>query len=296
MSRMTTSCANLSWAMPAMQRACSSGVRAGMLAAVEAVSLDQLRNGRGHEALDRPAARNAVTDVARSDRKRLDLEEQDVLRTLELGKDFVEALARIARPRRNREPRAFEDRVRLLPVEEVRELVGADQNERIVPPARAQHVDRALIGIELDLVLGKRGARESQARVGVDRNVLVNRTRRDEDDELLERKLLVRGARELDVTLVRRIEGAAEQPCHAFAKSVRRASYDGVSRSHLANGLTSGTSALAASIARSVSYTVVRNSTPGPSSAHHATGRTVGAPTLPGLTTLTPATERSNWR
>src|SRR5919201_94948 len=200
MSRMTTSCANLSWAMPAMRRACSSGVRAGMLAAVEAVSLDQLGDGRRDESLDRLTARDAVTDVARSDRKRLDLEEQDVLRTLELGKDLVEALARIAGPRRNREPRALEDRIRLLPIVEVGELVCTDQDERIVPPARAQHVDRALIGIELDLVLGKRGARESQARVGVDRNVLVTRTCRDEDEELLERELLVCGARELDVT------------------------------------------------------------------------------------------------
>src|SRR6266581_3803799 len=114
MSRMTTSCASLSWAMPAMRRACSSGVRAGMLAAVEAKSLDQFSDRRGNETFDRLAARDTVADASRRDRQGLDLEEQDALWPLEVGEHLVELIARIAGPCSNCKSRVLEDRVRLL--------------------------------------------------------------------------------------------------------------------------------------------------------------------------------------
>src|SRR6266702_3168372 len=153
MSRMTTTCASLSWAMPAMRRACSSDVRGGMLAAVEAEFLDQVGDRRRHQAVDRFAARNAAADVTRSDRQRLDLEEQDALGTLQPLEDGVEPLARITGPRRNGEPRMLEHCVRLLPIKEVAELVRADQQQRVVPPVGAQHVDRAAVRIQLDVVV-----------------------------------------------------------------------------------------------------------------------------------------------
>src|SRR5712691_9069952 len=145
MSRMTTSCASLSWAMPAMRRACSSGARERMLAAVEAEHLDQLGHCRRNEPLDRLAARNAVADLTRRDRQRLDLEEQHSLRLLQPLEHAVESLARIPGPRRNSEPRVFEHALRILPREEVAELVGADQEQRIAPSPGAQHVHRARV-------------------------------------------------------------------------------------------------------------------------------------------------------
>src|ERR687886_892480 len=112
MSRMTTSCASLSWAMPAIRRACSSGVRAGMLAAVEAESLDELLDRGRNEALDRLASRDAVADLARRDRKRFDLEEQHAFRPAQPFEHAVESLARISRARSNSESRPFQYLVR----------------------------------------------------------------------------------------------------------------------------------------------------------------------------------------
>src|SRR5437660_550562 len=103
MSRMTTSRASLSWAMPAMRRACSSGVRAGMLATVEAELCDQHGNRRRDEVVDRLAASNALADVARRDVERLDLEEQHALGLRQLVEHRVETLARVPRTRRYRE-------------------------------------------------------------------------------------------------------------------------------------------------------------------------------------------------
>src|SRR5512138_1444481 len=87
MSRMTTSCASLFWASPAMRRACSSDVSVasglsgsgGSVAAglVEAERLDQLGDGGGNEIADRLATRRTVADLARGDRHRLDLEQLD---------------------------------------------------------------------------------------------------------------------------------------------------------------------------------------------------------------------------
>src|SRR5712691_6479861 len=108
MSRMTTSRASLSWAMPAMRRACSSGARARMLAVVEAKACDQLRHRPRDKPVDRLAARDAVPDLTRRDRPGVDLEEQHALRPLQLGEHVVEPHARISRPRRNGEPRALQ--------------------------------------------------------------------------------------------------------------------------------------------------------------------------------------------
>ena len=51
--------------------------------------------------------------------------------------DGVELLARIAGPRRDAEAHVLEDLVRLAPGEELRELVGADEEDRVVAEARS---------------------------------------------------------------------------------------------------------------------------------------------------------------
>src|SRR2546428_3892341 len=123
MSRMTTSCASLSWAMPAMRRACSSGVRAGMLAAVEAEFVDQLADRGRNEPVDRLSARDPVADLTGRNRQRLDLEEQHTLGPLQRGENVVETPARITRARRNCEPRQVPDLGRAPPGEESGALV-----------------------------------------------------------------------------------------------------------------------------------------------------------------------------
>src|SRR5262245_18667412 len=119
MSRMTTSRASLSWAMPAMRRACSSGVRARMLATVQAELRDQLGDARRHQIVDRLTAREALPHLARRDGERLDLEEEHTFRVFELGQDAAEPVLWISRPRCDREAHALEDGIRFLPLEEV---------------------------------------------------------------------------------------------------------------------------------------------------------------------------------
>src|SRR5919109_772913 len=133
MSRMRTSVASLLWARRAMWRVCWRGVRAGSglfspasLAPVQA----ELRDPGGHrlwdEAVDRLATGDALADVAGGDRHRLELEEPDAIGPLEPLEHAVEPLARVAGPRRDGDARELEHAVRVLPVEEVAELVGAE--------------------------------------------------------------------------------------------------------------------------------------------------------------------------
>ena len=101
---------------------------------------------------------------------RLDLEEADPLRLREPGQHRVEPCAGKAGPRRHGEPRARDDLVRLLPGQEVLELVGADHEQRLVEALRAQQVDGPRIRVEAHVVGGERGAREREpvVRGGVD--------------------------------------------------------------------------------------------------------------------------------
>src|SRR5438105_2232534 len=218
MSRMTTSFASFPWARAAMWRACSSEVRAGFgpffaasLAAVEAELRDQAGHRRRHEVVDRLAAGDPVADVARGDRDGPDLEELDALGAAQVGEHAVETVARIARPRRDGQPRALEDALRILPVEEVAELVGSDQEDGIVEAALPEHVDGALVFVELDTAIRKGGAGEPEPGVGLELHLLVARPSGDEDHEVLQAELLLRGVGEREVAVVRRVEGPAEQ-------------------------------------------------------------------------------------
>src|SRR5919109_437588 len=181
MSRMRTSVASLLWARPAMWRACSSEGRAGsgpFFAARLAPVQAELRDPGGH----RPWG------------------------------EAVEPLARVAGPRRDGDARELEHAVRVLPVEEVAELVGAEQEERVVPATLAEHVDGALVLVELDPMLREGGPRKAEPRFRVEVDPLVPRPRRDQHDELVEAELLLRGPRKCDVAVVRRVEGPAEEP------------------------------------------------------------------------------------
>src|SRR5947209_15046711 len=152
MSRMRTSFASLLWARPAMRRACSSGVRAGSgpffaasLAAVEA-ELRDLGGHRGrHQVVDRLTPHHPVAHLAGRDREGLDLEEADALRMVEPLEHAVEPLARVARAGGHRDRREVEDAVRVLPVEEVAELVGAEQENHVDEATVAQHEYAALV-------------------------------------------------------------------------------------------------------------------------------------------------------
>src|SRR6266550_7497338 len=132
MSRMTTSCASFSWARLAMRRACSRDVSVAsapfglrpkcspvLAISVEPEGLDQLGHGRRYDPVDRLASADAVTDLARRDRHRLDLEQLDAIRPRQLLQDRVQSLARKARSRCDSDPREREHAFGILPGEEV---------------------------------------------------------------------------------------------------------------------------------------------------------------------------------
>src|SRR5919197_1964288 len=225
MSRMRTSCASLLWARPAMRRACSSGVRAGSgpffaasLAAVEAELVDLGGHGGRHQIVDRLALRDSLAHLAGRDRDGLEPEEADALRALEPLEHAVEPLARVARTGAHRDRSELEDAVRVFPIQEVRELVRADQEHRIVEAAVPEHVDGAPVLVELDAPVGEGRAREAEPVLGVELDLLVARALRDEDDEIVEAELLSGGAGERDVAVVRRGERPAEE-AHRHAYS-----------------------------------------------------------------------------
>src|SRR3954471_19623138 len=84
---MRTSCASLSWARPAIRRACSSGVRVSSsplgiaisVAAVEAMPADRGLDRRWDEPLDRLPVGDPLAHLAGGDRRRGELEGQDAV-------------------------------------------------------------------------------------------------------------------------------------------------------------------------------------------------------------------------
>src|SRR5919109_408086 len=198
MSRMRTSFASLLWARPATRRACSREVRAGSgpffaasLAAVEAELGDPRGHRRRDEIVDRLAARDPVADVAGGDRHRLELEEAHAVGAFQPRQYAAEPLTGVTGTRADGDLRQLEHPVWILPLQEPAELVGAEQEERVVPAALAQHVDGALVPVELD--------------------ALVPRSLGDEHDEVVETELLLRCPSKRDVAVVRRVEGPAQQ-------------------------------------------------------------------------------------
>ena len=159
----------------------------------------------------------ALAHLVGGDRNRVELEEAHAVRAIEPLEHAVEPLARIARAGADGDRHALEDAVRIRPVEEVAELVGAEQKDWVVEAAVAEHVDGALVRVELDAAAREGGAREAKPALGVEPDPLVARALRDEDDEVLEAELLLGGAGERDVAVVRRVEGASEEPGHSYS-------------------------------------------------------------------------------
>src|SRR5918911_4704303 len=139
MSRMSTSLASFSWARSAIRRACSRDFRSVCaprwleirVSPVEAGDFDFPRDGLRNQARDRLRCDDAASDLARGDVERRDLEELDAVRLLELGEDVLERLARVSGPRRDAEPRAAQDLIRLLPRRKRGELVGPDEKDGV---------------------------------------------------------------------------------------------------------------------------------------------------------------------
>ena len=131
---------------------------------------------------------------------------------VELPQHGVEPLARKAGPRRDAEPRELEHPVRLLPGEEVRELVGADHEERIVELARPEQVDRARVRIEPTSSSGNAARASSRRDLGAARTrpCAPAPPRRARGAGQVEVRL--GRPRDRDVAVVRRIERAAERP------------------------------------------------------------------------------------
>src|SRR6185312_9974241 len=103
---------------------------------------------------------------------------------------------------------------RVLPGEEVHELVGADQEQRLAPVARPEHVHRALVRIGFDFVVGEAGLRKLQPRPGVELYLLVAGPFGNEHDQVVEAEMLLSCTRQREVTVVRRVERTAEQARH----------------------------------------------------------------------------------
>ena len=147
---MRTSCASLSWARPAIRRACSIGVRGSsspfLLAtsvAVEAALLDFPEDGFRNQSADRLALRDSFTQVTGGDGGRVELEaENAVAVALEVGRW-------VARPRADREADPAQDLVRLIPVREVTALVGSDDEDRVAETAAADRVGGERVRVEV---------------------------------------------------------------------------------------------------------------------------------------------------
>ena len=118
-------------------------------------------------------------------------------------------------PRRRADARELEHPVGPRPGGERGELVGAEQEDRVVEAERLERVDRARERIErhlgpVDRREGELGEREPDLRRRVD--LLVPRVGDDADEQAVEPEVVDRLAGERDVPVVRRVEGAAEDP------------------------------------------------------------------------------------
>src|SRR5579862_1514882 len=118
MSRITTLRASLSCARAAIRRACSMGVkRLSVYRArvIQPVGPDDAGNLGRNIYTDVGAGCEPGAQLARGDRRRLDLEEEHALGAFELREHLVEALLREARPRRDRQPGSLEHLVGIAP-------------------------------------------------------------------------------------------------------------------------------------------------------------------------------------
>ena len=165
---MTTFSASFSAARAAVLRACSRAVRAfsvprgsaTSIGPVQPVLVDVGGNRRRDEPVHRLAPREAGADDRRRDVVRRELEALDPVGVL------VEV---VAGARGDAEARQLEDTLGLLPGREVGELIGTDQEDRVVIGAGLELVDGEGVGLELDRRVGGRRRRAASSRAGARR-------------------------------------------------------------------------------------------------------------------------------
>src|SRR5439155_7164649 len=174
----------------------------------------ELRNRLGYwlwnEIVHRPSLLDTCTDLVRGHVRRVELErDHAVAVTLEVRR-------RVARAGADGEPYPPQHLVRLLPGGEGGALVCADDEHRVAEVPAPDGVDRERVLVEHDLRRKPREGllREPEARLGVGHDRSVRRPGRDQNHQAVDRQPLQRGAGERDMTVVRRIERAAEDPGH----------------------------------------------------------------------------------
>ena len=100
---------------------------------------------------------------------------------------------------------------------EVGRLVGADDEESLL--AASDRLGRERMGVEPDLQVGESRLRHLQPRLGIGDDPAVPRVLLHPDLELVDRQLVACRLRERDVSQVRRVERAAEDPLHPSSTS-----------------------------------------------------------------------------
>ncbi len=172
---------------------------------------DDRRDRRRNEPVERFPRLGDGADVAGGGRIRLELEEDDTVEVADLVERGVDLLGRETGPRADSEPRQLEHGVGLLPRREVAELVGTDDEQRVVEALAAEEIDRPRIRIEPHVFVGKSSARKLEPRLRRQPDVLMARRGGHKHDELRNREVLLRRPRQLDMADMRRVERAAEE-------------------------------------------------------------------------------------
>jgi hypothetical protein len=170
--------------------------------AVQTSCFDLLRDCGRDGVVDGLSPRDALSNLARRDWMRLDLEDANPA-----------AGHRLARPRGDRHRDPAQDLVRLLPRVERSPLVGADDEHGVLELLVTQEVDCVGVRVEAGLCAGyvlKRQPRELEARGSVEHSRFVSRVLGHEHEEPINAELSQRPFRQRDVAEMRRVEGAAE--------------------------------------------------------------------------------------
>src|SRR4029450_12949433 len=146
------------------------------------------------------------------------MEELDPVRAAKLGQNVVELLPRKAGPRGDAEADVLEDLVGLMPGQELRELVGGDEEDRVL--AEAGHgVDRVRVVVADDRVVRESEPREDESSLDIDVDACVRWVRRDVYAQRIDVEAALRGFGEQHVTIVGRIERPAQQAGAGHASS-----------------------------------------------------------------------------
>ena len=158
---------------------------------------------------------HTAADLGRGNRMRLEFEDLDAWRG---------GRRRVTRTRGDPEPRQLEHPLRLLPGREGDQLVGADQEDRVVVAGRLERVDGIAVRLQLDgcVELGERELGHGKAILDGRLGGLVRRVGDDRDVKIVDAEARHGRLRERDVAEVRRVEPAARMPTTAIRASRRR--------------------------------------------------------------------------